>query len=431
MKHFKLLLCSLALAMAAVPVASATKPDRAIWWELESVRMNYGSNFTMAEMLTSMEKPKTLTLRHGTFPLSRDGKGMPGGQFPVDNASVWIRNPDGVVSKADISRKNGAVVLDLPHDLNPGNLTGPYLVGVHIDAGVMDFDSDGKDERVHLYSNYLVRHYKQDGVEGENRDRFFMDQDKMALEIGPVISKRILKNAGCPVSSAMKRGEKSVGYVRADGFQTPLKEHKMKVIYKGRPLADAEVAIFSKSGWEKTLMTDSEGVLTIILPKTKPISSVSKMSKMSAMMGSNGKKQGDHSRMKKMMGKNKEKAQHMHMKKDTAAHAVPGMSENAKHSMAKDANRAFYDSLFRMEDGLLYMVAHKDASTGEYHCATLPMSLRSMMMGGNYQGEWRSKARGFGFWGIMGASLGIAGVTGGIYRKKRRNRETIFKSKKS
>ncbi len=426
MKHFKLLLCSLALAMATVPVASATKPDRTIWWELESVRMNYGSNFTMAEMLTSMEKPKTLTLRHGKFPLSRDGKGMSGGQFPVDNASVWIRNSDGVVSEADMFRKNGAVVLNLPHDLNPGNLTGPYLVGVHIDAGVMDFDSDGTDERVHLYSNYLVRHYKQDGVEGENRDRFFMDQDKMVLEIGPVISKGILKNAGCPVSSAMKRGEKGVGYVRADGFQTPLKEHKMKVIYKGRPLADAEVAILSKSGWEKTLMTDSEGVLTIIPPKTRSTSSASDMT---AMMRSNGKKQGDFSAMRKMMGKGMGKPQHKG--EDKAGHGGQGMSEKAKHSMAEEANRTFYESIFRMEDRLLYMVAHKDASTGEYHCATLPMSLRSMMMGGNYQGEWRSKARGFGFWGIMGASLGIAGVTGGIYRKKRRNRETIFKSKQS
>ncbi|MCD6273224.1 MAG: hypothetical protein J7K30_10365 [Deltaproteobacteria bacterium] len=425
MKHFKLL-CLLTLFMAVVSVAFAAKLDRAIWWELESVRMDYGPDVSMADMLSSMERPKTLTLRQGKFPLSGHDKGVFGDLFPVDNASIWIRNPDGEVSKSDIFRKNGAVVLDLPHDLNPGNLTGRYLVGIHLDAGVMDFDSDGTDERVHLYSNYLVRHYKQDGAEGKKQDRFFMDRDKMALEIGPIISKRILKNAGCPVSSAMKRGEKGVGYVRTGGFQMPLKEHKMKVIYKGRPLADAEVAILSKSGWKKTVMTNSEGVLSIILPKTRPPSSVSDMT---ATMRSNGKKQGDSSTMGKMMGKGMNKSHHKG--EDKVGHAGQGMSENAKHRMAEKSDRVSYESVFRMEDKLLYMVVHKDASTGEYHCATLPMSLRTMNMGGSYQSEWRSKAKGFGFWGIMGASLGIVGVTGNIYRKKKRNRDTIFKSKKS
>jgi len=425
MKHFKLLLCLLILFMAVVPVASATKPDRAIWWELESVRMDFGTDFSMAEMLSSMERPKTLTLRQGKFPLSGNDKGAFYDPFQVDNASVWIRNPDGVVSKADISRKNGAVVLELPHDLNPGNLTGRYLVGIHLDAGVMDFDSDGTDERVHLYSTYFVRYYKQDGTEGKNQDRFFMDRDKMALEIGPIISKGILKSAGCPVSSAMKRGKKGVGYVRAGRSQRPFKEYKMKVIYKSKPLADAEVVILSKNGWKKTVMTNSEGILSIILPKTRPLSSGSDMT---AMMRSNGKKQGDSSTMGKMMGKGMEKSQHK--EDDKIEHAGQGISENDRHRIAKKSDRSSYESAFRMEDKLLYMVAHKDASTGEYHCATLPMSLRTMNMGGSYQSEWRSKSKGFGFWGIMGASLGVVGITGGIYRKKRRNRETIFKSKK-
>lgn len=426
MKHFKLLLCLLTLFMAVVPVASATKPDRAVWWELESVRMDYGPDVSMADILSSMKKPKTLTLRQGKFPLSEHDKGVFGDLFPVDNANVWIRNSDGVVSEANTFRQNGAIALELPRDLKPGNLTGRYLVGIHLDAGVMDFDSDGTDERVHLYSNYLVRHYKQDGAEGKNQDRFFMDQDKMALEIGPIISKRILKNAGCPVSSAMKRGEKGIGYVRVGGFQTPLKEHKMKVVYKGRPLANADVVILSKSGWQKTVMTDSEGVLSIILPKTRPPSSVSDMT---AMMRSNGKKQGDSSTMRKMMGKDMNKSHHKD--EDKVGHAGQGMSENGKHRMAKKPDGASYESVFRMEDKLLYMVAHKDVSTGEYHCATLPMSLRTMNMGGSYQSEWRSKSKGFGFWGIMGTSLGIVGVTGNIYRKRRRSKQIIFKSKKS
>ena len=117
MKHFKLLLCLLILFMAVVPVASATKPDMAVWWELESVRMDYGPDVSMADILSSMEKPKTLTLRQGKFSLSGNDKGAFYDSFQVDNASVWIRNPDGEVSKPDISLKNGAVVLDLPHGI--------------------------------------------------------------------------------------------------------------------------------------------------------------------------------------------------------------------------------------------------------------------------------------------------------------------------
>ena len=424
MKHFKLLLCLLTLFIVTVPAASATEPVRAIWWELESSRMDYGSNVSMAEMLTSLERPKTLTLQQGEFPLSEHDKGAFVQPFMVDNARVWIRNPDGVVSEVNTSGENGVVALELPHDLNPGKLTGRYLVGIHLDAGVMDFDSDGTNERVHLYSNYHVRYYMQDGAKSKNKnmDMFFNDQDKIALEIAPLVEKKKFKSAGCPVSGAMKKGKKGVGYVRAGRSQIPLREYKMKVIYKSRPLADAEVVILSKSGWGKTVMTDSEGVLSIILPKTRPISSVVNMS---AMMRSNDKEPGDHS----MTGKGMDKSHHKG--EDKVEHAGKGMSENAKHGMAKKRYRDSYESAFRTEDKLLYMVAYKDMSAGEYHCATLPMSLRTMNMGGSYQSEWRSKSKGFGFWGIMGASLGIVGVTGNIYRKKKRDRETIFKSKKS
>ena len=422
MKHFKLLLCLLTLFMVTVPAASATEPVRAIWWELESSRMDYGSNVSMAEMLASLERPKTLTLQQGKFPLSGHDKGAFGQPFMVDNARVWIKNPDGVVSEVNTPGENGVVALELPNDLNPGKLTGRYLVGIHLDAGVMDFDSDGTDERVHLYSNYHVRYYRQDGAKSKNMNMFFNDQDKIALEIAPLVEKRKFKSAGCPVSGAMKKGKKDVGYVREGRYQTPLREYKMKVIYKDRPLAGAEVVILSKSGWGKTIMTDSEGVLSIILPKTRPLSSVADMP---TMMRSNGKKSGVYSMMGKDMNKSHYKGE------GKVGHAGQGMSENAKHKMVKRRDGDSYESVFRTEDKLLYMVAYKDISAGEYHCATLPVSLRTMNMGGSYQSEWRSKSKGFGFWGIMGASLGIVGVTGNIYRKKKRDRETIFKSKKS
>jgi len=49
----------------------------------------------------------------------------------------------------------------------------------------------------------------------------------------------------------------------------------------------------------------------------------------------------------------------------------------------------------------------------------------------SHGGGWLSRAKGFGFWGIIGASLGVVGVTGGIYRKRKRKRESIFKAEKS
>jgi hypothetical protein len=48
------------------------------------------------------------------------------------------------------------------------------------------------------------------------------------------------------------------------GFQTALKEQKMKVLFEGRPLADAEVTISTQSGWEKSLRTDAAGVVALI-----------------------------------------------------------------------------------------------------------------------------------------------------------------------
>jgi hypothetical protein len=48
------------------------------------------------------------------------------------------------------------------------------------------------------------------------------------------------------------------------GFQTALKEHKIRILFKGRPLGDAEVTIFTKSGWEKSLRTNAAGEVAVI-----------------------------------------------------------------------------------------------------------------------------------------------------------------------
>jgi len=401
MKHFIMLICLTAMFAAAGSAAYALVPDRAVRWELETTNLDYYYDDTMsrADRIAVLEKPKKLILRQEIFSTSEYDVKKPVLSLTAGSARVWIRNPDGETSEVNLSRdgESEPIALNLPSDLNAGDLTGSYLVGVCLDAGTMDFDSDGTDEKVHLYSNYLVRYYKKDGAKGENPDMFFKNPDKIALEIGPYIPEKIFrKRAGCPLPRSIRSGS-DIGYARGTS-QSPLKEQKMKVFYKGKPLADTKVFILSKSGWKKTVTTDFEGVISITLPKTlatmmDPAQFRSRHKKMSADQhkGETGDKEYRHDR---------------------------------EHKAGNDG-KTYNGSRYRAEDKVLYMVAYKDPATGEYHCATMPMTLRM-----SSRGDWQSRAKGFGFWGIIGAGLGVAGFTGGIYRKRRRDRETIFKSKK-
>ena len=400
MRHFKVFVFALlAMFMGAGSAAFASHPAQMIWWELEAQHTDHAAALSMAEMIAALEKPKILILRQGTFPLSGDDESVLGQSLALDDASVWIRNPDGVVSEINPSPDNGTIALELPSDLNPGELNGRYLVGVHLDAGVMDLDSDGTDERVHFYSKFLVNYRKQDGIKGENPDVFFKDDDKIALEIGPSFPKSMFKKAGCPHADAIKGSKRSkVGFVRGGGNQTPLKEHKMKVFYKGQPLTNTEVVILSKSGWKKTVMTDSEGAISITPPKTL------------AQVADPGGTGHFHGKPHPEITEDSKKGRHTGEK-------------GGHHGAISHGNRQ------AAGDKLLYIVAYKDSSTGEYHCTTLPMTVQMSYRGGSH--KWLSMSSGFASWGIIGAGLGIVGLGGGVYHRKRRNRETIFKSKKS
>ncbi|RZB33432.1 MAG: hypothetical protein SRB2_03985 [Desulfobacteraceae bacterium Eth-SRB2] len=407
MRHFKVFVfILLALFMVAGSAAFASKPAQVIWWELEAEHTDHGAILSTAEMLASLERPKKLILRQGKFSVSTHEE-RSGQSFTVDNARVWIRDPDGVVSEVNLSPDNGTIALNLPSDLNPGELNGRYLVGIHLDAGIMDIDSDGTDERVHLYSKFLVNYRKQGGAKGENPGMFFNDEDKIALEIGPFFPKSMFKKAGCPHADAIKGSKRSkVGFVRDGGNQTPLKEHKMKVFYKGQPLTNTEVVILSKSGWKKTIMTDSDGAISITPPKTL------------ARVADPGGTGRSHEKPRSGIGEGAEKDRHGGgHKAGYAGERKVGHAGRISHGNRQTAG-----------DKLLYVVAYKDPSSGEYHCATLPMSLRMFSRG---SGKWLSMSSGFASWGIIGAGLGIVGLGGGVYHRKRRNRETIFKSKKS
>ncbi|MBW1963346.1 MAG: hypothetical protein JRJ04_18050, partial [Deltaproteobacteria bacterium] len=118
-------------------------------------------------------------------------------------------------------------------------------------------------------------------------------------------------------------------------------------------------------------------------------------------------------------------AGHSKMGKGSKMHAGRPMMKKGPDQHHKTGGQNAVET-WGAEDSLLYMVAYKDASTGEYHCATLPMKLRMWSYKGSSQTKWRSRSNAFAFWGIMGGVLGIAGVGGGVYRKRKRDRETIF-----
>ena len=223
--------------VAVCPVSLAAEQAGLIWWDTKS-----DNKHTIA----SLEKPKHLVLHCGKFPIEgQDGSAI-AKAVKSNRAKVWIRGPDGEISEANLSPKKGTIALDFPTKLNLAEFSGLYLVGIHVDAGVMDFDSDGTDKRVHYYSKYLIYHRKDGGIEGNESDVFFKDPDKIALEIGPLI--------------APGMGERP--YMKA-GYQEALKKHKMQVFYKGLPLANAEVAILTERGWEKREKTNSNGIVSI------------------------------------------------------------------------------------------------------------------------------------------------------------------------
>ena len=233
----------LIVLMLVSPVALAAEPCNMIWWDVKS-----GNADTMA----SLEMPQSLTLRCGKFPRVRQDASPHGRSANFDSARTWIRSPDGIISEANLSLEKETVILHFPTELNPAKSNGLYLVGIYMDTGVKDIDSDGTDETVHYYAKYLMYHQKDGGIQGDRPDVFFKDPDKIALEIGPLNTS----------------GIREIPFMKA-GCQEALKEHKMKVLYKERPLADAEVAVLTEGGWERKEKTDSNGIVSITPVESK------------------------------------------------------------------------------------------------------------------------------------------------------------------
>ncbi|MFH1128722.1 MAG: hypothetical protein WAW67_04225 [Candidatus Omnitrophota bacterium] len=229
-KKIRIILLLLMISGSAV----RAEPAEVIWWELN-------------EKITAMGNPKTLLLRWGKFPSAEEKKSILSQSVVVNNAKGWIRSPDNTISSISLYPERGTIALKFPPEKNFAQFNGFYIVGVHLDAGIMDFDADGVKERIHFYSNCFVHRCKRDGDRGKNPDVFFRNAEKMALEIGPFIPDL----------------DERIDEMCIATNQKALEEHKMQVLYKGRPLVNAKVSILTESGWKKTAITDSLGVISV------------------------------------------------------------------------------------------------------------------------------------------------------------------------
>jgi hypothetical protein len=408
------------------PNAYASTPETLIWWELETAAAADDDQGGMAAFLN---RKKRLVLHRGKFSPMETGRSISGSSVSAVETDVWIRTPDGVVKKANLPAGADAVALDLPLDLDPGNLSGRYLVAAHLDAGTMDIDSDGKEEKVHLYSKYLVNFSKQDGSKGNNPDTFFRESDKLPLEIGPSLTNSIFKSAGCPHKNVLKGKATVSSYVSDGGTQRPFQDYRINVLFRGKPLANAEVLVLSKSGWRKRVMTDAEGALSFTPPNTLERFPESEKSEGTHGMPRHAMGKADNGdRTGTTDGNDRTAARAMHsgMHGDvtTAGQFRAGKDEPEK---TKGMPAHIRRKMQAAEDKLIYTVAYKDPSSGEYHCATLPMSLKEYVI---TDADISGKAGGFTLWGIMGTGLCCVGFGGTVYHRKKRNRDTILRSKK-
>jgi hypothetical protein len=201
----------------------------------------------------SRKKLVRLALYQSGFSCAGQAGDVIGESVDLNSVTAWIRSPDGVVSKAGLIQDKKTVALDFPSDLNPARLNGLYLACARINAGSVDTDSDGRGERIHYYTKYLICRWDEDGIQGKSPDVFFKDAEKIPLEIGPLDTPGTGEKESC---------------VKA-GFQEARKKHRMKVLYNEKPLAYVDAAIVTQSGWEKKVKTDAEGTFSITLVEDK------------------------------------------------------------------------------------------------------------------------------------------------------------------
>lgn len=224
-----------------------------LWWELEHPdRYVNGYNDpdrdiwevrNEAELLRQrLGQPKRLLLHQGPFP-ALDSQDRPGA-VSLRPVRAWLTGPNGERQDVPLEDNGGSLEVTVPGE---GAASGIYLLGSHSSAGRQDIDGDGLQEQVHYYGKFLIRHGSNNVSNGGERKVFF-PAEEMPLEIGPVQASRY------------------------NGIiQIAHRPHTMAVFYRGRPLAAAEVTVYTERGWQQTLITDAEGHIEVVPSESRGI----------------------------------------------------------------------------------------------------------------------------------------------------------------
>jgi hypothetical protein len=238
------IVCLFFLILPVFSTSFAAAQTGLFWWECKNRKK---------PAAVSRRKPVRLALCLSRFPHAGRSKDAIGESVDLNSVTAWIRSPDGTVSKAGLTLEEKTVTLDFPSELTPARLNGLYLACARMDAGPVDMDSDGKNDRVHYYAKYLICHKDENGIQNKTSDVFFKDAKKIPFEIGPLDTPGTGKKESC---------------IKA-GFQKARKKHRIKVLYNEKPLAYADAVVLTESGWEKRVKADAEGTFSITLVEDK------------------------------------------------------------------------------------------------------------------------------------------------------------------
>ncbi len=140
----------------------------------------------------------------------------------------------------NLSKDNGDKFLYIPQG---SDLNGFYLISSSIKAGIRDVDDDGIGEQLLIYPKNIIGHWHL-GASMDTDQTLFLNTPEIALEIAP------------------SRASQYIGTI-----QIANRSYGMEVIYRGEPVANAQVTVLTENGWKKSLVTDENGRFKIIPPE--------------------------------------------------------------------------------------------------------------------------------------------------------------------
>ena len=231
----------LTFLLLVAPSESLAAPQTGLFW-CESSPGDNGDAFPL-------EKSINLKLCQRAFPDGSQDPDSMGGPVKPNRMTAWIKSPDGAVSKADVIRKKETVALNFPRGLHTAKLDGLYAIGAHVVVEGAGIDSNDHHSKVHYYPKYLIiSHQNEECIQTAEPCAFFNDPDRIALEIGPVYT---------------EDDKKGMNWKGLE-CQEALREQRLKVLYHGEALANADVTVFTEGGWQRTVTTDGNGEVKVV-----------------------------------------------------------------------------------------------------------------------------------------------------------------------